>query len=154
MILINGVKVNKNIEKSEQIKQSSINEILDKMQVNYNNMNYAKSNQSVDIMSSKAEVQSEQPVNALNASDSNLLMSLLPILLNQSKESSAETLKNQQNELLHSLIKNLNNPMLEKVLELLPKLTKKRVKKVEAESTKKDEPKIDSFVKTSEYDEN
>ena len=154
MILINGVKVNKNIEKSEQIKQSSINEILDKMQVNYNNMNYAKSNQSVDVMSSKAEAQSEQPVNTLNASDSNLLMSLLPILLNQSKENSAETLKNQQNELLHSLIKNLNNPMLEKVLELLPKLTKKSVKKVEAESTKKDEPKIDSFVKTSEYDEN
>ncbi|MGN1221880.1 MAG: hypothetical protein ACI4TT_01435 [Christensenellales bacterium] len=154
MILINGVKVNNSIEKNEQIKQSSINEILDKMQVNYNNMNYAKSNQSVDIMSSKAEAQSEQPVNTLNASDSNLLMSLLPILLNQSKENSAETLKNQQNELLHSLIKNLNNPMLEKVLELLPKLTKKSVKKVETESTKKDEPKIDSFVKTSEYDEN
>ena len=149
MVLINGVKINNNEEKqSEQLKKPSINEILDKMQVNYNNMNYANNNQNVDIMANTESKQ--QTNNTNNSTDNNLLLSLLPLLLNN-KSDSAEILKKEQNELLHTLIKNLNNPLLEKLFELLPKLSKKsNIKKVETEE-KIEKPKIESYVKTDEY---
>ena len=87
--------------------------------------------------------------------DNNILVSLLPLLLNnKSNGASTETVKKEQNELFHALIKNLNNPLLEKLFELLPTLSKKNsVKKFEVESVKKNEPKIDSFVKTDEYNQ-
>lgn len=137
MILINGVKITNADKQIEDLKKPSINEILDKMQVNYNNINF-ENNKSVNI-----EKHEEQKV---NNNDNNLLLTLLPLLLNN-KGDSAEILKTQQNELLHGLIKNLNNPLLEKIIDILPKLNKKPIKTEE----KNEKPKIESYIKTDEY---
>ena len=159
MAIINGVKINntKDERQTDAIKKPSINEVLEKMQVNYNNLNnyYIQSN-NVSVMSNTEPKEQTSSTNTNSSSiDNNILVSLLPLLLNnKSNGASTETVKKEQNELFHALIKNLNNPLLEKLFELLPTLSKKNsVKKVEVESVKKNEPKIDSFVKTDEYNQ-
>lgn len=147
MVYINGVKITSAEEKTtEQTKKPSINEILDKMQLNYNNVNYSAGQTENNL---HGEQKPEQvSVLSKQSGDNSLLLSILPLLLN--KGNNAEVLKSQQDELMHTLIKGLNNPLIEKLFELMPKVSKKTTKKVEAESTKK-EPAIDSFVKTDEY---
>ena len=159
MAIINGVKINntKDEIQTDAIKKPSINEVLEKMQVNYNNLNnyYSQSN-NVSVMSNTEPKEQTSSANTNSSSiDNNILVSLLPLLLNnKSNGASTETVKKEQNELFRALIKNLNNPLLEKLFELLPTLSKKNsVKKVEVESVKKNEPKIDSFVKTDEYNQ-
>ena len=152
MVTINGVKVsNDNQRQENQIQKTpSINEILDKMQNNYNNLNYPDT-QKISVLSN-TETEANTNNNNLN-NDNNLLLSILPLLLNKSGNQ-ADILKSEQNKIFQSMIKSLNNPLLEKIFELLPKLNKKTsVKKVEVES-KKNESSIDSFVKTSNYDIN
>ena len=62
----------------------------------------------------------------------------------------------QKDILINELLKNSGNPMLAKLFKLLPQLSTKGVLQnvAEAESnsnTQKQEPKIDSFKKTDDY---
>ena len=85
---------------------------------------------------------------------SNLLLSILPAMLSQNK--SPKTMDKQKDILINELLKNSGNPMLAKLFKLLPQLSTKGVLQnvAEAESnsnTQKQEPKIDSFKKTDDY---
>ena len=97
----------------------------------------------------------EQNVNTQNFGDdkSNLLLSVLPMIL--SKNKSAGGIKNGQEAILKELLKQSNNPRLSQFVQLLPKiLDKNNISNQTFSSTqaqKKEEPKIDSFKKTSEY---
>jgi hypothetical protein len=157
MVIINGVKTEtvSDYELSQKAqKKPSINEILDKMQNNYDSINGAQ-NVSTSAQS-LGENNTAQDVSAMGgifgASDdkNNLLMSLLPLIISGKGKNSASFIQSQQQQLVKQLIKSANNPLLEKFFELLPKF-KQNAKTSETVETKKEEPKIDSFVKTDEY---
>ena len=149
MVLINGVKIDSKDERKEDLqKKPSINEILEKMQSNYNKINSVVV-QSNDFTKNYEEDSQKTSTMGLSGGDNNLLLTLLPMLLNKSGDGTA-ILQKEQNEIFHTLLKNLNNPLLEKLFELLPNFKKPR-KKAETSTTKKEDPKIESFVKTEDY---
>lgn len=150
MPTINGVKAEPTNKFKENIKTKnpSIKEVLERMQSNYDDIN-VKTNSS-----QKTEEQTKEsttnPLN-INLNKSDLLSSLLPMLLSNKTDNISNIFKNNKNNLLQSLLKTSNNPMLSKILELMPQLNKKIIPKNE-ENSKKQSPKIDSFIKTTEYD--
>lgn len=94
-------------------------------------------------------------VNTQNFADdkSNLLLSVLPMILSNNK--SAGGMKNGQEAILKELLKQTNNPRLSQFVQLLPKILDKNNNSnqtfTSTQTQKKEEPKIDSFKKTSEY---
>lgn len=150
MILINGKEIeNKNSSQEQTIKKPSINEILQKMQTNYDNQIYATKQQSTQPNS---DAQPQTTSNTEN--QNNLLLSVLPALLKQKQTPTVQTQDVDQNEILKTLLKNLNNPMLEKLFELLPLFSKKTKAQQADIGNKKSETKIDSLVKTDDYHSN
>ena len=84
---------------------------------------------------------------------SNLLLSVLPMILSKNKDKGG--MKNSQEVIMKELIKQTNNPRLAQIVELLPKILNKNNNFgqvfTSSQTQKKEEPKIDSFKKTSEY---
>ena len=172
MIKINGVKV-ESYDDSKSAKKPTLNQILDNMENNYRAKNYGyienqsqnknanfddslspqknqNSNNSIfenlNIENQKVESQSFD-----NGQNSDLLFSILPMLL--SKNKTASTMKTTQNKLFETLIKNSNNPRLAKLAQLLPKILNNNPLTQTLSNTPaedKNEPKIDSFKKVEE----
>ena len=143
MIKINGIEANILNEETEKINSTpSINEILDRMENNFVARNSISKNtpaQNVNIQNFVAEQnQSEN-----NFEDSNLIWTLLPMLIGGKQKLDA-------NFLIQQIIKKSNNPTLSKILQILPKLTSSQKSKDENKKVEKEEVKIDSLVRTDE----
>ena len=143
MIKINGIEANILNEETEKINSTpSINEILDRMENNFVARNSISKNtpaQNVNIQNFVAEQnQSEN-----NFEDSNLIWTLLPMLIGGKQKLDA-------NFLIQQIIKKSNNPTLSKILQILPKLTSSQKSKDENKKEEKEEVKIDSLVRTDE----
>ncbi len=151
MVKINGVKATETSQTEKKV-MPSINEILDRMENNFEarKINYS----NIDSSNLFNDTNNNQKVSTLGnfdlgqqTNDLKPLLNILPMLLSKDK-----SFKNNQNEIIKMLIKKSNNPMLSKLFELLPKLSK--VKNAEAEiksnETKK-EKNIDDFVKAEDF---
>lgn len=153
MITINGTKAEPTdtyiAEKQKNVL--SIKQVLASMQQNYDNVNLGKA----QALKNDDTNNSNGMLNLLTSGkDKNeLLMSLLPLLLSKNK-TGIDSLSVGENDIMQNLLKNTNNPMLSKILEMIPKfknLSSKKTKKQEEVKPVNDSPKIDSFIKTSEY---
>ena len=170
MVKINGVKAANTLELESQ-KVSALNQILDKMESNFEyinsntnkkqNFEYQKysnekyGNQSFDVDGNQNQNISNNSYssNTFQGDKSNLIMSVLPALL--SKNKGANFLFDEKNILIKELLKNSKNPMINKLFELMPKLANKNIsssQSIETEKAQKKLPAIDSFVKTEDYD--
>ena len=119
MILINGKKIeDKNQPQQQTAKKPSINEILQKMQNNYDNRVYA-----TEQNSTQTNAQNQTENTNQNDNQNNLLLSILPALLKQKQGPTVQTQEVEQNDILKTLLKNLNNPMLENQKVNKPKPT-------------------------------
>lgn len=149
MAIVNGKKIEVQ-DTNNQSKQPSINEILDRMQNNYDTINVSSSNFS---NTNKKQTENSNVTSTANAGDKDsLIMSILPMLLSKNNDK-VSTSSFDSNKLLEILLKDNPDPMIKKLLELMPLLTKKS-SPAQTESNKKSEnTKISSFVKTDDYKE-
>lgn len=153
MITINGTKAEPTdtyiAEKQKNVL--SIKQVLASMQQNYDNVNLGKAQ---SLKNDDADDSNGMFNMLTNGKDKNeLLMSLLPLLLSKNK-TGIDSLSAGENDIMQNLLKSTRNPMLSKILELIPKfknLSSKGTKKQEYVKPVNDSPKIDSFIKTSEY---
>ena len=167
MIKINGVKATSVMETQKEITPS-INQILDKMENNFEarKVDYSQNNLnnifdgSQNIDNSQNTNQYSQKVNSLgsfnalqNGDNSNLLLSILPMMLSKDKTSA---FKKSQNEIMKQMLKKINNPMLAKLFELMPKLAKATSAETQNANveTNKKEKNIDEFVKAEDFQDN
>ena len=144
MVKINGVKATSTTEVKNV--SPSINEVLDRMDNNF---------QARQIDYDK-KVDNENKVDAFGFAsntdeNSNLLLSILPLLLSKDKKSFS--LKNSQNEIIKLFLKKSNNPMLLKIFELLPKISNLNKTEIHTQNTEsaQNNKSIDDFVKTDDY---
>ena len=163
MVKINGVKATNTFE-AESKKISALNQILDKMESNYEDIN-SKANKKQNVEQQRYnnsnfdKNQSDDNVttqsyssNMFSSDKSGLIMSVLPALLSNNK--GAKNLFDEKNILIKELLKYSKNPMINRLFELMPKLANKNTsvsQTMEAEETQKKLPAIDSFVKTDDY---
>jgi len=179
MVKINGVKATNSFEtqKQKDIKPS-INEILSRMETNYQNVHNVKSENynstpksNINNSNISADIFNESEQNTSPASqglfsnilgnvdggignaDNNLLLSILPMMLTKNK--GANTLKNSQNMIFKEILKNSKNSRLKQIAELLPKIMQNNSPQMFNTETeiKTIENKIDTFKKTDEYED-
>ena len=180
MVKINGVKANNifDIDTKKQ-KKPTLNQILDKMEDNYQNVNIQSNSNNFDKQNTYQNssgknyenqnntnsnlfsnlignlTQNDNTTSAMSfdenqTENNNLLMSVLPLMLNNK----GKNIKNSQELIFKEMIKNSNNPRLAQLVKLLPKLmnnNKPSFTVVQETQQKKEEPKIDSFTKTNDY---
>ena len=180
MVKINGVKANNifDIDTKKQ-KKPTLNQILDKMEDNYQNVNIQSNSNNFDKQNTYQNssgknyenqnntnsnlfsnlignlTQNDNTTSAMSFNENqtennNLLMSVLPLMLNNK----GKNIKNSQELIFKEMIKNSNNPRLAQLVKLLPKLmnnNKPNFTEVQETLQKKEEPKIDSFTKTNDY---
>lgn len=164
MVKINGVKAK--LTNEEILKKNSsptMNQILDKMENNFHDIEArAQNTQSANFSANPFQgIQNENvndAVNTMNTSqnasgsilgDNNILLTLLPLL---SSGKDKVNLFGADSPILKEIIKKTNNPMLQKILELIPALTKPKVSKQNEEKLEeKNQTKIDSYIKTDDY---
>ena len=192
MVKINGIKANSiyGLEKQKEHKPT-LNQILDKMENNYQTINYiynkntnANSSSNIfdahdqsfqnqsSLINDDVKIQNQESqnvfssllknfstnqdysVNTMDISNQNndsLLMSVLPLLLNNKGKNG---LKNGQDLIFKEMVKNTQNPRLAQIVKLLPKLINNKINTfadIQENMPKKEEPKIDSYTKTDEY---
>ena len=164
MIKINGTPANALQQKKQENLTPTLNQILDRMENNYNYVNSASAqsaNNSEPQQASKTALQksfdyannsaipNNESVSAQGFDDkSNVLLSILPSLLDKSSG------EKEKNILIGELLKNSKNPTLAKLIEVLPKLTSINKAKASIQQQilpTREQPKIDSFVKTDDY---
>lgn len=152
MIKINGITATNNFETQKEIQiKPTINEILDRMENNYQNIHnvqnqsYKTNTQSASNNSNNfnAEISNLQNKNVENQSifssilngnnpnsgfeNNNLLSDNNSLLLSilptlLTKNKGVNTLKNSQNMIFKEILKHSNNPRLNQIAELLPKI--------------------------------
>ena len=164
MIKINGTPANALQQQKQEKLAPTLSQILDRMESNYNYINYANT-QSLNLSEkqegNKKNVQNDldfaynktspngDTVSAQNFDDKNsVLLSILPSLLNKSSG------EKEKNILIGELLKNSKNPTLAKLMEVLPKLTNINKAKTSVQQQAlpvHQQPKIDSFIKTDDY---
>lgn len=164
MIKINGTPANALQQKKQENLAPTLSQILDRMENNYNYINFANTQSlnlgekqegikknvqnNFDFADNKTTPNSDT-VSTQNFDDKNsILLSVLPSLLNKSSG------EKEKNILIGELLKNSKNPTLAKLMDVLPKLTS--VNKAKASVQQQvlpahQQPKIDSFIKTDDY---
>lgn len=161
MVTINGVKA-QNLQAKQDVKiKPTMNEILAKMQANfdqfaYNDQNQANYNQSQTNTEKSFQNQANQNNSQNNQSgldnfgsmlqgENGILFNLLPMLLSKDKS-------NMGKEIMTRMLANSGNPMLSKLVSMLTKVNKKDfpVQKFEQESNTENTSKIDDFKRVEE----
>ena len=170
MVKINGIEAKNNNEAFEDIKPS-IKEIIERMDNNYHARQLSTMNTQYNNSILKQTAASENLNDSPSFSDndfenntyqnnsndnSNLLLSLIPLLFTKDKNN-LPNFKNGAQIILKEILKKTNNPLLTKILEILPKISNKDTENsssTQKHETKEDNKKIDDFVKTDEYQNN
>lgn len=150
MTLINGVKIESNNASSQNSqRQPTMNEVLNRMQNNYDNINSRNISTENTNDSSTNNNEVTNILGTAGGGKDSLIKSLLPMLMSANKTNESPAI--DSNKLIDMIVKNTNNPNISKLLELMPLISKNKTKTQSKEDSTTEKPKINSFVKTDDY---
>jgi len=150
MVTINGVKAqNLQALNEETTKKPTMNEVLSRMQANFDQLSNtnqpAQNEQNFSNNEKNVNTQSKSPLDNISSmfqGENSILLSLLPMLLSKDKSQS----QNIGQEIMMKMLANSGNTMLSKIVGMLPKINKKNsIQNTEQNIT--EASKIDAFAK-------
>ena len=151
MVTINGVKAqNLQANQQENIKKPTMNEVLSRMQSNFDMANQNAQNQQKFSNNEQNQnfdsAQNKSPFDSLASmfqGENSILLSLLPMLLTKQKNA------NLGQEIMTKMLANSGNPMLAKLVGMLTSINKKTdIQNSEQQTTQAS--KIDDFARVEE----
>ena len=144
MTTINGVKAqNLQANPNENLKKPTMNEILNRMQANFEQCSNDTSAVQNQQDFSNNQNQNKSPFDNLMSmfqGENSILLSFLPMLLTKQKNA------NLGKEIMMKMLANSGNPMLSKIVGILTNIDKKS-------SVQETEPEITNIETTSKIDE-
>ena len=143
MVTINGVKAqNLQAVQQENVKKPTMNEVLSRMQSNFEQTNQTAQNKQ---NCSNTEAQTKSPfdnIMSMFQGENSILLSMLPMLLTKQKN------ENLGKEIIKKMLANSGNPMLAKLVEMLSNINKKT--NIQNTEQTIQSSKIDDFAKVEQ----